>query len=887
MLECFCSTLAADSRAHGSASPAPSDDQILAGVAADQARAHDRRRRRGRGRGHRGGGRRGRGAPAHDPLQAEDDDDVAPPPAPSPPPRAGRAPPLHTHLEVLQALDLEAELRDRVYTFQSAPRQLRGLLRNAFRVGLEHIRDAPTQAQASTGWKLFLLAPRMLLYRAPGAGQVPPEELRRREKVFLAGQWLDLLREAASAAQQPPRTQGRATTTQGDEEEEDLRRRAERAGALAHLGELSAAAKALTALPLAPTTRDTLNALRDPARRPPEPQVPVEPRLRHSHAAPVELSPAKLVANASRARKGAAPGPSGCTSEHLRVLLDDEECTQLLTAAASKLARAEVPEAIVPAIRLGRMVALTKPSGGVRALVMGDAFRRLVARTLAQQLHEEFQSACAPFQYALSTKAGAEALVRAIRASTESDPRTTVLSVDGVGAYDHISRQSMLSTLADRPALAGLLPYAALFYGAPSTYVFYDAEGHAHDVQQGEGGEQGDPLMPSMFALGQHQALLETRARLHPSNALYAFPDDIYVTGPPEHTVGQFAIVREALARHANIQVHLGKTRAWNSAGEEPPGLLEVLPPQDPENPCWTGNWALPAAEQGVVVLGSPVGSRDFIAAKLAQRLQEQDRLLSRIPRVPELQSAWLLLLYCAAPRSTYLLRTLPPADTAVFAAEHDAAIRRCLATLLAGGDGDMPLPDLSYRRAQLPLSMGGLGLGSAERLRHAAYWSSWADTVRALRKHQPGVLAALLRPLQDASANGTPPSTRAAEQAARFLRSEGFSAPTWARLLEEDAAAPAPRTTRSAPGARPGWQCAASKALDKRALEMLFNDIDPTSRALLLSQAGDAASCAFTALPTSADTRVPDSEYRVMLLRRLRATPTRPKALSLRWTLG
>ena len=77
------------------------------------------------------------------------------------------------------------------------------------------------------------------LYRAPGTGQVPPEELRRREKVFLAGQWLDLLREAASAAQQQPRTQGRATTTQGDEEEEDLRRRAERAGALAHFGELS------------------------------------------------------------------------------------------------------------------------------------------------------------------------------------------------------------------------------------------------------------------------------------------------------------------------------------------------------------------------------------------------------------------------------------------------------------------------------------------------------------------------------------------------------------------------------------------------------------------------------------------------------------------------
>ena len=95
------------------------------------------------------------------------------------------------------------------------------------------------------------------------------------------------------------------------------------------------------------------------------------------------------------------------------------------------MARAEVPGAIIPAVRLGRMVALTKPSGGVRALVMGDAFRRVVARTLAQQLHGQFHHASAPFQYALSTKAGSEALVRAIRAATESDPRATVLSVDG------------------------------------------------------------------------------------------------------------------------------------------------------------------------------------------------------------------------------------------------------------------------------------------------------------------------------------------------------------------------------------------------------------------------------------------------------------------------
>ena len=509
----------------------------------------------------------------------------------------------------------------------------------------------------------------------------------------------------------PPR-RGRRQRTEGGAEA-DLQRRAERAAALAHVGELSAAAKALTALPLAPTNQDTLRQLRDPVRRPPEPQIPINPELGLGRLGTVELSSVRLIANVRRSRKGAAPGPSGCTGEHLRVLLDDEHCAELLLGAARKLAIAQLPGAILPALRLGRMVALSKPSGDVRALVMGDAFRRLVARTLAQQLSTEFQRACAPFPFALSTKAGAEALVRVVRAATESDAQTTILSVDGVGAYDHISRQSMLSALASRPDLAGVLPFASMFYGSPSTYLFYDERGIAHEVRQGEGGEQGDPLMPCLFALGQHEALQQARHHLHPSDALYAFLNDIYVTGHPDRTADQFRILQDSLRQHANIQVHLGKTRAWNSAGEEPPaGLLDMLPPEDAANPCWTGSWTLPAEKRGVVVLGSPVGCREFVEAKLQQRLEDQDRLLQRIPLVPHLQCAWLLLLFCGAPRCTYMLRTLPPADTAAFATRHDAAVLSCLERLLAGGETGAPLPATNARRAQLPLRMGGLGLG-------------------------------------------------------------------------------------------------------------------------------------------------------------------------------
>ena len=53
----------------------------------------------------------------------------------------------------------------------------------------------------------------------------------------------------------------------------------------------------------------------------------------------------------------------------------------------------------------------------------------------------------------------------------------------------------------------------------------YD-EGTAHRIPQGEGGEQGDALMP-LFALGQHEALQAVSRQLHPDESVFAFLDDV------------------------------------------------------------------------------------------------------------------------------------------------------------------------------------------------------------------------------------------------------------------------------------------------------------------------------------------------------------------------
>ena len=65
----------------------------------------------------------------------------------------------------------------------------------------------------------------------------------------------------------------------------------------------------------------------------------------------------------------------------------------------------------------------------------------------------------------------------AVRAMTDLNPRTTVLSIDGVGAYDHVFRSSMLRKLYEVENLRRLLPFVRGVYSQPSTYHWQDEDG--------------------------------------------------------------------------------------------------------------------------------------------------------------------------------------------------------------------------------------------------------------------------------------------------------------------------------------------------------------------------------------------------------------------------
>ena len=94
-----------------------------------------------------------------------------------------------------------------------------------------------------------------------------------------------------------------------------------------------------------------------------------------------------------------------------------------------------------------------------------------------------------------------------MQALTDQDVNATVVTIDGVGACDLISRNAMLEGLLRMEGGDQIFPFAWLFCGTPW--------------------EQGDPFMPMLSSLGEHPALEAIQRRFLDDEKLFAHFDDV------------------------------------------------------------------------------------------------------------------------------------------------------------------------------------------------------------------------------------------------------------------------------------------------------------------------------------------------------------------------
>ena len=344
-----------------------------------------------------------------------------------------------------------------------------------------------------------------------------------------------------------------------------------------------------------------------------------------------------------------------------------------------------------------------------------------------------------------------------------------------------------------------------------------------------------------------------------------AFLDDIYVVCAPERVADIHASLQVELWRHARISVHQGKTQLWNRAGVVPSGteaLTAAARVEDEDAIVWRGDPELPEVEQGIRLLGTPLGHPVFVEDQLARLTTSHRVLLERIQLVNDLQVAWLILVFCAATRANYVLRVVHPQRARTFAERHDAEVWGCLQRLL-GIDGDPLTEDL----ARLPLSMGGLGLRSAVRTSPAAHWASWADSLPMIQKRHPAVARLIVAQLSG-SAEG--PHLSGATVSRERLLDVSYVAPTWIQIA--DGLRPNRPEGDGEPGVpRHGWQFFASQAVEDCFFRHGFAPrLTDTQQAMVRSQSGPMAGVPLLAFPTSPLFRFDASAFRALLLRRL-----------------
>ena len=246
--------------------------------------------------------------------------------------------------------------------------------------------------------------------------------------------------------------------------------------------------------------------------------------------------------------------------------------------------------------------------------------------------------------------------------------------------------------------------------------------------------------------------------------------------------------------------------------------------------------------------------------------------LLDRITSVGDLQSAWCLLLHCATARvNNFWLRSVPPELSGEFV----RGVWRCMCHLLHINPATVD--DSAKAVATLPLAAGGLGLCSAERLRHEAHWASWADMLKALSSRVPSVAANFIAALEAGEAT---PSIQSVLGCIDNLAGVGFVVPAWEVVVasslhdEEEEVDPAQP--------KHGWQSKATWVVDSAFRQhTIFPALADDQAALLRSQAGPMASAAFIAMPSMKD--IDPQQFRLLFLRRLRL-PLPASALLLVW---
>ena len=153
--------------------------------------------------------------------------------------------------------------------------------------------------------------------------------------------------------------------------------------------------------------------------------------------------------------------------------------------------------------------------------------------------------------------------------------------------------------------------------------------------------------------------------------------------------------------------------------------------PSLPKSTVW---WTIPSIEEitlgpgiptsqesGFSLLGTPIGDHQYVEQAIINSVRKVQLITAQLPCLEDAHLEFALLRSCLSlPKMMYTLRTIDPTPHQTLWKEVDIITREALNCILG-----VPLGSTQWEQAQLPVSLGGLGLRSAEEHAPAAFTTS------------------------------------------------------------------------------------------------------------------------------------------------------------------
>ena len=458
-------------------------------------------------------------------------------------------------------------------------------------------------------------------------------------------------------------------------------------------------------------------------------------------------------ANVKHLHKFVKHGPDKLRNEHLQSLVgskdeeppvDELEFCTLLAAIASLVINGQQPEEISAALRDSEMFAGPKGSSDVRPIGIGATLRKICGRECFNLTKSFNEKHFGNVQYALKS-GGTEKIIHSFNLAMERDD-TDKFAMDAMNAFNSGNRTIGLTEIFTHAK--EVFPFMLEMYGKDPNCWYYGLGDAIKPIVSAEGFTQGDVMATWAYIMTIQPFILGLRAILGDGEFVKFLVDDGNICANFETMVEAIGYVLRVGPRYGYIMNRLKGAYLLGKCGKEVAlerrqllvtrfGMDESIihiHPDDVDEDYKFGT----ACKYGMVMLGAPVGSNEFVQLTLRAQADNLEAVAECLMNVTTKQSRFLLLKYCFCPKIIHVLRTVRPSLTNELVAKFEDLKKRIFSSIL--GEHPDYLSDIIWEQCGFAIGDGGMGLSDMYTVQKCAFASSFIAAYHSTLKEEFGL---------------------------------------------------------------------------------------------------------------------------------------------------